>query len=103
MKLKGTLSPLILQVLAGGPNHGYRIVREIQERSEGVLNFKEGALYPALHALEGDGALESFTQVEKGRTRRYYRITESGRKALDKERQEWQRVTHAVSLILEGN
>jgi hypothetical protein len=58
--------------------------------------------YPALHKLENEGLLESYEGSEKGRKRRYYQITESGRGVLAKEREEWQKVSRAVSLILEG-
>jgi transcriptional regulator len=102
MNLKGTLPPLILEVLAREPNHGYRIAQQIKARSKGVLDFKEGTLYPALHKLENEGLLESYEGSEKGRKRRYYQITESGRGVLAKEREEWQKVSRAVSLILEG-
>jgi PadR family transcriptional regulator PadR len=72
----------------------------IKERSRGVLDFKEGTLYPALHKLELEGRVESSEQVENGRTRRYYRITPEGRKALAKDREEWRALSRAVSTIL---
>ena len=100
MNLKGTLPALILEVLARGANHGYRIAQQIKSRSEGVLDFQEGALYPALHKLENDGVVESYEGVEKGRRRRYYRITKSGRMRLAKDREEWRVTSRAVSLIL---
>ncbi len=101
MFLKGTLPTLILQTLSLGPNHGYRIAKDIKSRSKGVLEFREGTLYPALHGLENKGYLESYEQVESGRTRRYYRLTERGKKALAKERREWRRLSAAIALILE--
>lgn len=102
MNIKGTLPMLILQTLSEGPNHGYRIAQTIKGRSKGVLDFKEGALYPALHALEHEGYIESYESVENGRTRRYYRLTEDGNKALREERAQWKQVTEAVRLVLEG-
>ena len=102
MNLKGTLPPLILKALEREPNHGYRIAQQIKARSKGVLDFKEGTLYPALHKLENEGLLESCEGLENGRKRRYYRITESGRGVLAKDRKEWQEVSRAVTLILEG-
>ena len=102
VNLKGTLPTLILQVLAEGTSHGYRIAQDIKARSKGVLEFKEGTLYPALHTLEGEGYLESFKQIENGRTRRYYKLTEKGRKELAKQREEWRKLAQAVTLILEG-
>ena len=100
MNLKGTLPALVLEVVAREPNHGYRIAQEIKARSGGVLDFKEGTLYPALHKLERDGLVTSFEGDEAGRTRRYYRITEAGGAALVKEREEWQQVSRSVSMIL---
>lgn len=100
MNLKGTLPTLVLEALVHEPRHGYRIAQQIKERSEGVLDFKEGTLYPALHKLENDGMVESYDAVEKGRTRRYYRITKSGRAALAKDRAEWREVSRAVTMIL---
>jgi PadR family transcriptional regulator, regulatory protein PadR len=101
MNLKGTLPTLILEALARGPSHGYRIAGCIKERSQGVLDFKEGTLYPALHKLENEGLVESYDGVENGRERRYYRITPSGRRALAKDRAEWRQLSRAVTLILE--
>lgn len=100
MNFKGTLPTLILEVLAQEPSHGYRIAQNIKERSDGVLDFKEGTLYPALHKLENESLVESYEGVESGRVRRYYRITQSGRKALNKDRAEWRQLSRAVSIIL---
>jgi PadR family transcriptional regulator, regulatory protein PadR len=101
MNFKGTLPTLILEALVREPSHGYRIAQTIKERSEGVLDFREGTLYPALHKLENEGMIESFDGVEKGRTRRYYRITEAGRGMLARDRAEWQAHSRAVTMILE--
>lgn len=100
MNLKGTLPTLILEVLAHEPSHGYRIAQKIKHRSDGLLDFKEGTLYPALHKLENEGMVESYEGVENGRPRRYYRITQPGRKALSKDRADWRQLSRAVSIIL---
>ena len=102
MHLKGTLPVLILQVLSRGDRHGYAIAREIKQRSGGVLDFKEGSLYPALHAQENRGFVYSFERTEDGRRRRYYRLTEHGAKALDAHRETWRELSTAVSGILEA-
>src|SRR5579871_2224742 len=102
MNLKGTLPTLILEALVHEPTHGYSIAQRIKERSSGVLDFKEGTLYPALHKLELEGTAESYEGVEKGRPRRYYRITKAGRAELAKGRKEWSEVSRAVTLILKG-
>ena len=101
MNFKGTLPTLILEAVAQEPSHGYRIAQRIKERSQAVLDFKEGTLYPALHKLENEGLVESYDGVEKGRPRRYYRITKEGHAALDKDRAEWRELSRAVTMILE--
>lgn len=100
MNFKGTLPALILETLLREPAHGYAIAQQIKQRSEGVLDFKEGTLYPALHKLENEGLVESEETVENGRTRRYYRITRTGRAALAKDRQEWLKLSRAVTALL---
>ena len=102
MKLKGTLPVLILKTLERGPAHGYRVSKFIRERSKGVLDFKEGTLYPTLHGMEHKGLITSYEEIENGRTRRYYKLTENGRKVLADEMKEWDRVSGAIKLILEG-
>ncbi|MGA7236869.1 MAG: PadR family transcriptional regulator [Bryobacteraceae bacterium] len=100
MNFKGTLPVLILEVLANEPTHGYHIAQQIKERSRGVLDFKEGSLYPALHKLESEGLVESYQSVENGRQRRYYRITGAGHGILAKDRAEWRELSRAVTAIL---
>jgi PadR family transcriptional regulator PadR len=100
MNLRGTLPTLILEALEQGPEHGYRIAQQIKARSRGILDFKEGTLYPALHKLERDGLVESYEGTEKGRQRRYYSITQTGHRALVKDRAEWRKFSQAVTLIL---
>lgn len=100
MNFKGSLATLILQNLSHGPNHGYRIAQEIKAQSKGVLDFKEGTLYPALHGLEGKGLIRSAERDENGRTRRYYKLTEKGKKALVREREELLQFSGAIRLML---
>jgi len=100
MNFKGTLPTLILEALATEPSHGYRIAQGIKERSRGVLDFKEGTLYPALHKLESDGYVESYETVENGRSRRCYRITKAGHGVLARDRAKWRELSQAVTMIL---
>jgi PadR family transcriptional regulator PadR len=100
MNFKGTLPTLILESLAQEPSHGYRIAQSIKERSRGVLDFKEGTLYPALHKLESEAMVESYESVENGRPRRHYRITRAGRRMLANDRAEWRQLSRAVGTIL---
>jgi DNA-binding PadR family transcriptional regulator len=91
VNFKGTLPALILEALAHEPSHGYRIAQQIKERSQGVL---------ALHKLENEGLVESYEDIENGRSRRYYRITKAGRGTLAKDRAEWRELSQAVTMIL---
>jgi len=100
MNLRGTLPSLILEAIERHPDHGYSIAQRIKARSSGILDFKEGTLYPALHKLEQGGNVESYEDVENGRPRRYYRITAAGRAELARDRKEWMEVSRAVTLIL---
>jgi PadR family transcriptional regulator PadR len=102
MNFKGSLPLLILNALARGPNHGYQIAQRIKQYSRGVLDFKEGTLYPTLHGLERQGYLESTEAEEKGRIRRVYALTGSGREALAAEVQAWRQFVQAVNRNLEG-
>jgi PadR family transcriptional regulator PadR len=100
VNFKGTLPTLILESLAQGPSHGYAIAQSIKSRSKGILDFKEGTLYPALHKLESAGHIQSYEGSESNRPRRYYRITKSGRTLLAKDRAEWRAISKAVTVIL---
>lgn len=100
MNIKGNLSLLILYLLAHKAAHGYQLARDIKQRSQGLLDFKEGTLYPTLHLLEKEGEVESETQIENGRLRRYYRLTDSGRARLAAELAAWQQYAYAVNLVL---
>lgn len=100
MNFKGSLPTLILHNLRQGPNYGYRIAQDIKQKSKGILDFKEGTLYPALHGLEAKGLITAYTQTENGRTRYCYKLTDKGKKVLAKELEEWNQFTGAISLIL---
>jgi DNA-binding PadR family transcriptional regulator len=75
---------------------------QIKEQSAGVLDFKEGTLYPTLHALEQQGMIDSYKEMENGRERRYYRLLSKGKAALTAERAEWERFASAVNAVLDG-
>ncbi|MBN1427212.1 MAG: helix-turn-helix transcriptional regulator [Anaerolineae bacterium] len=102
MNIKGSLPLLILHVLSSQPHHGYEIAKQINLQSGGLLDFRGGTLYPTLHTLEQEGLIESYTQEENGRLRRYYQLREAGRTALLHEREEWSGFVRAVNQILEG-
>ena len=99
--LQGTLDLLILRTLTGDPRHGWAISERIQELSQDVLRVNQGSLYPALHRLEQQGWIASEWGVsELGRRARFYRLTASGRRQLQKEEDEWARFTGAVGRVL---
>jgi PadR family transcriptional regulator PadR len=102
MNIKGSLPLLILHILSSRPNHGYEIAKQISSYSDGLLDFKGGTLYPTLHTLEQEGLIDSYTQEENGRLRRYYRLKDAGRKALAQEAEEWAQFVRAVNRILES-
>jgi len=102
MNLKGSLPLLILHTLQSGQLHGYAIAKLIKEESEGILDFKEGTLYPTLHGLQKQGMIEMFQEIENGRQRNYYRLTTKGRESLESELDEWREYTRAVNAVLKG-
>jgi PadR family transcriptional regulator, regulatory protein PadR len=99
----GTLDILILRTLEAGPRHGYAIGRAIRDGSEGVLSVEEGALYPALHRLEGRGLLEAeWGKTDTGRRAKFYRATAEGEAHLTRETERWAEFSGAVTAILDG-
>ena len=100
---KGSTPVLILSLLAEQPMYGYQIALELERRSEGYFTMKEGLLYPALHRMEGDGLLSSeWRTVAGARRRRYYFITEKGRKVLANSVSEWTTFTEKLMQVIGG-
>jgi len=92
--------PIVLSILLGGEDYGYQIIQKVKEISGGSLEWSDKMLYPVLHRMEKEGFLASrWKMSEGGRLRRYYRITEKGRRELDKERRQWQSVTKALAAL----
>lgn len=99
--LQGTLDLLILKVAALGPIHGYAIAQRIQQISRDVLHVQQGSLYPALHRMEAKGWLKAeWADTETGRQAKFYSLTKVGRRQLDLEMSNWERIAGAVALIL---
>lgn len=100
---QGTLDMLILQTLGGaGELHGFEIAEAIRSTSADVLHVEEGSLYPALQRLYRRGwIVGEWRRTEENRRARYYRLTRSGRRQLTREIEEYRRVSHAISLILQ--
>ena len=102
--LKGSTVILILSLLQQKSMYGYEMIKDLEKKSNGVFAFKEGTLYPILHSLEANNLIESYWDESEGsRKRKYYRITEAGKKEAEERQQEWKVFTEAMGqVLLEG-
>jgi transcriptional regulator len=99
--VQGTLDLLILRVLALETMHGWAIAQRIRQMSNEELRVGQGSLYPALHKLEQNGWIGArWGESENNRRAKYYSLTRAGRKALEKETAEWERLSAAISLVV---
>jgi PadR family transcriptional regulator, regulatory protein PadR len=99
--LQGTLDMLILKVVALQPIHGYGIAQRIRQISKDVLQVQQGSLYPALYRLEKRGWVHAkWGEAETGREARFYTLTKTGKKQLENENANWDRLSAAVSTIM---
>jgi transcriptional regulator len=102
--VQGTLDMLILKTLALEPMHGYGIGVRIEQISKGVFQVNPGSLLPALRRLERASLLKSeWRQTENSRRAKYYRLSESGRKRLKAETQEWEVQIAAIARVLKAS
>jgi PadR family transcriptional regulator PadR len=100
--LQGTLDLLILKTLALQPMHGWGITLRIQQITGDVLQVRPGALYPALHRLEHQGWITAkWDQTAAGRQAKYYSLTRTGRRQLERETEQWRRLSSAVTALLD--
>ena len=99
--LDGNVETLILAILEAGPSYGYAIVKELNERAEGILQLGEGTIYPVLHRLQDKKLLAArWRLAENGRQRKYYRLITKGRKALAANRRQWQMLSAVMGKVL---
>ena len=99
--LQGTLDLLILKTLSREPMHGWAIAQRIRQMSGEVLQVGQSALYPSLHKLEQNGWISSkWATSDNNRRAKYYTLTRAGRKALDQEAAQWERLAAAITLIV---
>ena len=99
--VQGTLDLLLLKVIALGPLHGWAIAQRLKQVSGDVLQVSEGSLYPALHKLEQEGWLTARWQVsDTGRRAKFYTLSRAGRRVLDQEAADWERLSGAISRVV---
>ncbi len=100
--LKGSADSLLLYLVGQQPMYGYQIIKELDRRSQGYFKFSEGTLYPALHRLEKAGLiLGKWQMLPSGRQRKYYYLTDKGRRVLAEKMSQWQDFTTAMNLIIQ--
>ncbi len=100
--LKGSTETLLLCLVSQQPMYGYQIIKEIEKRSEGYFRFKEGTLYPALHRLEKERLVHGkWERLPNGQERRYYHMTDKGRRVLSEKLVEWEGFSRAVNQIMQ--
>ena len=100
--LQGTLDLLILKALSTGELHGLGVSRRIEQMTAGAFSVQPGSLFPALHRLEEAGWLEADWQPsENNRRAKYYTLTRAGRRQLNEEAAQWNRIALAMARALE--
>ena len=102
--VQGTLDLLILKILALQPMHGWAIGQRLRQVSSDALQVSDGSLYPALHKLEQEGWITAEWKIsDLGRRAKFYTLTRPGRKQLERERANWQRLSSAISAVIKLN
>ena len=101
--MNGSATLLVLSLLSAGDKYGYQMIAELEEKSDRTFSMKEGTLYPILHTLEKEGAVDSYEkEAPTGRKRKYYHITKKGLRLLDEKKAEWQVFSEKVNAIVTG-
>jgi len=99
--LQGTLDLLILRTLQMGPMHGFAVAKRVEQVSEDLLRVEHGSLYPALYRLEEQGFISAFWDVtENNRKAKYYKLTRSGQKQLERELENWRRLSLGIERVI---
>lgn len=99
----GSTVLLILSLLEETDRYGYEIIKELELRSDRAFQLKEGTIYPVLHNLENAGYVKSYkAKGERGRDRKYYKITRNGKKQLAKEKEKWNIFSMSVNKVIGG-
>jgi PadR family transcriptional regulator, regulatory protein PadR len=99
--IQGTLDLLILKILALEPMHGWAIGQRLRRVSRDALQVSDGSLYPALHKLEQEGWIKAEWRIsELGRRAKFYELTRPGRRHLERESANWERLSSAISAVV---
>ena len=99
--VQGTLDLLLLKIVALEPLHAWAISQRLKQVSGDILQVSDGSLYPALHKLEQEGWIKAEWKVtENGRRAKFYSLTRPGRRALDRETANWERLAGAISQVV---
>jgi PadR family transcriptional regulator len=99
--VQGTLDLLILKIIALEPMHGWAISQRLKQISGDVLQVSDGSLYPALHKLEQEGWITAtWKPTENNRRAKFYELTRAGRKELERETANWQRLSSAITGVV---
>lgn len=100
--LKGSTSMLVLNLLEKENLYGYEMIKRLKEKSENVFELKEGTLYPILHNLESNDLISSYWDESTAKKRKYYSITEKGKKQLKDKKEEWQVFSTGINKVIGG-
>jgi DNA-binding PadR family transcriptional regulator len=101
--VKGSTAPIVLRLLQERPMYGYEIVKLVNQRTGGRLEWREGSLYPCLHRLEGQGYLHArWEAAPSGKRRKYYHITPKGEVELAHRVKEWREFSASLNVLLLG-
>ena len=99
--VQGTLDLLILKTVSLEPKHGWAIAKRIQHMSNEALQVQQGSLYPALYRLEQQGWMKAdWRHTETGRQAKFYSLTRAGKRRLEKEHANWDRLSSAINLVV---
>ena len=106
--IRGSIVPIVLSLLKDRPMYGYEMVKVVNARTDGCLEWKEGTLYPTLHRLQGGGLIsarwaDAPADQAPGRKRKYYSLTRKGRAELACRAEEWTQFSTAVNALLVGD
>lgn len=100
---RSDIKMILLRLLANKDMYGYQIIQEVKELSNNYFSLQEGSLYPILHSLQNDELINSYWEETTNiRKKKYYTLTESGKKALAQEQREWKKYSNCINNILGG-